>query len=118
MQPNIREIFNDRIYGKRFVELFTDMAVTLTNDRIEELYNDMGTRQVPMSFEEVSSKAAAFNNELINRSVWIREDYKENKGYSSPRVTRGCKKVIEQCMKDYIRALELSNTTNRFHSYA
>lgn len=89
------------------------MAWTYTNDRIEELYSSVADSNVPLSFSDISTKAAAFNNELIHKATWIRDDYKENKGYSSPKLTRGCKKVISKCVKEYLRALELACTNNQ-----
>ncbi len=108
MHPKIRELFKDKIYGKEFLKLYEDMAWTYTHDSIEELYQHAEKQQTPLSFSEINSKASAFNNELIHRATWIREDYKENKGYSSPKLTRGCKKIISKCMKEYLRALEFA----------
>ncbi|MCB0700261.1 MAG: hypothetical protein H6551_06950 [Chitinophagales bacterium] len=113
MHPKIREIFKNRIYGDEFLKLYEDMAWTYTNDRIEELYSSVADSNVPLSFSDISTKAAAFNNELIHKATWIRDDYKENKGYSSPKLTRGCKKVISKCVKEYLRALELACTNNQ-----
>lgn len=109
MQSKIRELFRSRIYGAEFLKLYEDMARTYTGDCIEEVHADVAERVTPLSFSEISTKVAAFNNELINRATWIREDYKENQGYSSPKLTRGCKKIITQCVNDYLRALQLAN---------
>ena len=114
MQPIFREIFGDRLYGTEFLRLYKDMANTYTGDTIEQLYQAVEQRDTPMSFSEINAKVAAFNNELINRATWIREDYKENKGYSSPKLTRGCKKIISQCVKEYLRAIQLANRTGQF----
>ena len=109
MQSIIREIFGHRIYGAEFLRLYKDMANTYTRDTIEQVYGETEGRDAPMSFSEINARVAAFNNELINRATWIREDYKENKGYASPKLTRGCKKIISQCVKEYLRALQLAN---------
>ncbi|MCB9046728.1 MAG: hypothetical protein H6550_11405 [Chitinophagales bacterium] len=114
MQPIFREIFGDRIYGAEFLRLYKDMAHTYTRDTIEQLYKDVEDKGIPVSFTEINAKVAAFNNELINRATWIREDYKENKGYSSPKLTRGCKKIISQCVKEYLRALQIANRTVQY----
>lgn len=109
MQPKIRELFRNRIYGTEFLKLYEDMARTYTGDCIEQIHNDLADRTTPMSFSEINASVAAFNNELINRATWIREDYKENQGYSSPKLTRGCKKIITACVNDYLRAIQLAN---------
>lgn len=109
MQAKIRELFRSRIYGDEFLKLYEDMAKTYTSDCIEKVYKGLEEKSTPMSFGEISSSVAAFNNELINRATWIREDYKENQGYSSPKLTRGCKKIISQCVNEYLRALQLAN---------
>lgn len=114
MQPKILELFGSRIYGTEFLRLYEDMANTYTGDCIEQLYEEAAVRDTPLSFTEISARVAAFNNELINRATWIREDYKENKGYSSPKLTRGCKQIISRCVKDYLRALQLANRTSAF----
>lgn len=114
MQPKILELFGSRIYGAEFLRLYEDMANTYTGDCIEQLYEEAARRDTPLSFTEISARVATFNNELINRATWIREDYKENKGYSSPKLTRGCKHIISRCVKDYLRALQLANQATAF----
>lgn len=114
MQAIFREIFGDRLYGTEFLKLYKDMAHTYTGDTIEQLYQSVEERDTPMSFSEINAMVAAFNNELINRATWIREDYKENKGYSSPKLTRGCKKIISRCVNDYLRALQLANRATQY----
>jgi hypothetical protein len=114
MHPKILELFGNRIYGAEFLKLYEDMANTYTGDCIEQLYEEASLREVPLSFTEISARVASFNNELINRATWIRDDYKENKGYSSPKLTRGCKKIISRCVKDYLRAMQLANRTTTF----
>lgn len=114
MHPKILELFGSRIYGTEFLKLYEDMASTYTGDCIEQLYDEACQRETPLSFSEINMRVAAFNNELINRATWIREDYKENKGYSSPKLTRGCKKIISRCVKDYLRAIQLANRTTAF----
>jgi len=109
MQPNIREMFQSRIYSQQFLELYESMAKAYTGDCIEQLYEAASAGNAPISFSEINARAAAFNNELINRATWIREDYKDNKGYASPKLTRGCKKIISQCVREYLRALQLAN---------
>lgn len=111
MHPRIKEIFNSRIYSRQFLELYESMAKAYTGDCIEELYDTLNDSYGPISFAEMNARVAAFNNELINRATWIREDYKDNKGYASPGLTRGCKKIISQCVNDYLRALQLANRT-------
>lgn len=111
MQTKIRQLFRNRIFGDEFLKLYEDMAVTYTQDCIEKMYNEVEQRKTPMSFTEINNKVAAFNNELINRATWIREDYKENQGYSSPKLTRGCKKVISSCVSEYLRSVQLANRT-------
>lgn len=114
MLPQIREIFASRIYSRQFLDLYESMAKTYTGDCIEQLYAELSSGVI-LSFSEINARVAAFNNELINRATWIREDYRDNKGYSSPGLTRGCKKIIANCVKEYLRALELSGRsgTNR-----
>lgn len=116
MQPKIREIFRGRIFGTEFLKLYEDMARAYTGDCIEELYETAEQRSTPMSFTDINKQVAAFNNELINRATWIREDYKENKGYSSPKLTRGCKKIISRCVNEYLRAMQLANRTTMYDS--
>ena len=109
MHPGIRELFSSRIYSRQFLVLYESMAKAYTSDCIEQLYNEVASTGCQLSFTEMNTRVAAFNNELINRATWIREDYRDNKGYSSPGLTRGCKKIIAACVKDYLRAVQLAN---------
>lgn len=109
MRTTMPGIIGSLIFGDRFLSVYKEMAETFTADSIEQLHSEIRSRQAPLSFPEINSRVAAFNNELINRATWIREDYKENKGYSSPKLTRGCKKVIGKCVDDYLRALHIAS---------
>lgn len=111
MQSKIRELFRGRIYGTEFLKLYEDMAQTYTQEAIMRVHQNITDRTVPISFPEINQMVASFNNELINRATWIREDYKENQGYSSPKLTRGCKKIIANCVNDYLRAVQLANSS-------
>ena len=113
MDPKFRELFKKRIYHEKFLEIFEDMSKTFTSESIETLYNDVSKRNTPVSFKEINRYASDFNKELIKRYNTIREDYRSSNGHASPKLTRGCKKVISNCLKEYLHALEQLNSSRQ-----
>ncbi len=113
MDPKFKELFKKRIDHQKFLEIFEDMAKTFTSESIEALYNDNSQGDVPMSFKEVNNSASQFNDELIKRLEVIREDYKTSNGHSSTKLTKGCKKIVSICLKEYLNALEQLNTSRQ-----
>ena len=103
MLSSVTEFFGQRIYGKHFQDLFEQMANTITREYIQEIYNYIETYGVPPSFEQTVEKVKALTTELTMRAEWIREDYKEGRGYRSIKLTTGCKRVIKSCVNEYLR---------------
>ncbi len=103
MLASISEFFGQRVYGKQFQDLFEQMAKTITREYIQEIYNHIENYGVPPSFEEMMEKVKALTTELTMRAEWIREDYKEGRGYRSIKLTTGCKRIIKNSINEYLR---------------
>lgn len=112
MDSQFKELFKKRIDHDKFLELFEDMAKTFTGERIEELYNNRN-KDTPLSFKEINQYATSFNEDLMSKSDTVRNDYIAYKGRSSQKLTKGCKKAVTTCLKEYIHALEEINSSRK-----
>ncbi|MGN6477222.1 MAG: hypothetical protein ACTHKV_08350 [Flavipsychrobacter sp.] len=102
---------------KPFVDIFTKVAENVTNAYVAEVYAQIEQTGITPSFEELMDKVRALHDDLTRRSVWIREDYKEDRGRRSPRFTKGCKKIIDKSTQDFLRTVKLVLST-RNNSYS
>ncbi len=120
MIPAITDFFSQRVYGKQFLDLFEQMAYTITNEYVQDVFNAIETTGCTPSFEELMEKIKALTNELTMRATWIREDYKEGKGRRSVKLTMGCKKIINKYVEEYMRRTKtlLAIRNQELHAYA
>ena len=120
MIPAITYFFSQRVYGKQFLDLFEQMAYTITNEYVQDVFNAIESTGCTPSFEELMEKIKALTNELTMRATWIREDNKEGKGRRSVKLTMGCKKIINKYVEEYMRRTKtlLAIRNQELHVYA
>lgn len=94
--------------GQRpFLDMFTKLAENVTNAYVAEVYAQIEETGITPSFEELMDKVRVLHDDLTRRAVWIREDYKEDRGRRSPRFTKGCKRIIDKSTQDFLRTVKL-----------
>lgn len=103
MLTTITDFLNQRVYGKHYQDLFEEISKTITGEYIEDMYIYIDKTGTPPSFEETMRKVKTLSTELTMRAEWIRENYKEGKGYRSIKLTTGCKRVIKRALEEYMR---------------
>lgn len=97
------------IKGNRpFLDMFRKMAESVTHTYVEQVYEEINASGITPSFEQLMDKVRALHDDLSRRAVWIREDYKEDRGRRSTRFTRGCKGVIDKSCQDFLRTVKLA----------
>lgn len=109
MLSSITEFFGQRIYGKQFQDLFEQMARTITSEYIQEIYDRIEASGAPPSFEEIMEKVKALSTDLTLRAEWIRDNYKEGRGYRSIKLTTGCKRIIKYSVNEYLKQTKSVN---------
>ena len=102
MVSTVSDFFSQRIFGKQLLHSFENMARTITNEYVQDIYNSIEINGYTPSFEELMEKVKALDNDLKMRAFWIREDYREGRGRRSIKLTTGCKRVINQSVNDYL----------------
>lgn len=113
MISSVTEIFNRQIYGRKFLAVFERIAYTITGEYIEDIHIHLDKYGCPPSFEERMSKVRALTNELTMRAKWIRDEYKEGKGYRSVKLTTGCKRIIKKSVNDYLTQIKYLDSISR-----
>ena len=113
MLSSITEFFGQRAYGKQFVTLFEQIAQTITGEYIQEIYDYIDNCGAPPTFGDIMTKVKALSTELTMRAEWMRDNYKENKGYRSIKLTTGCKRVIKNSVDAYLRQVKSINSISR-----
>jgi hypothetical protein len=103
MLTTITDFWNQRVYGKHYQDLFQEISNTITGEYIEDIFLYIEKNGAPPSFEEIMRKVKTLSTELTMRAEWIRENYKEGKGYRSIKLTTGCKRIIKKAMEEYMR---------------
>ncbi len=103
MLTTITDFLHQRVYGKQYQDLFERISNTITGEYIEDMYSYIEKNGTPPSFEEIMHKVKALSTELTMRAEWIRENYKEGKGYRSIKLTTGCKRIIKKAVEEYMR---------------
>jgi hypothetical protein len=92
------------LYGKQLLDRFKMVATTLTNEYIEDFYKLVQTSETTPTFEVLMQKVKLLQDDLTYRLTWIREDYKEERGKGSTRLTRGCKRIISESVHHYLNS--------------
>ncbi|OSZ78742.1 hypothetical protein CAP35_10985 [Chitinophagaceae bacterium IBVUCB1] len=115
---NVIANITDYLKGQRpFLDMFGKLAENVTNSYVSELYTQIEETGITPSFEELMDRVRALHDDLTRRAVWIREDYKEDRGRRSPRFTKGCKKIIDKSTNDFLTTVKLV-LNRRNNSYA
>lgn len=105
---NIISDITNYLKGQRpFLDMFRKLAENVTNAYVAEVYAGIEETGVTPSFDELMNKVRELHDDLTRRAVWIREDYKEDRGRRSPRFTKGCKKIIDKSTQDFLRTVKL-----------
>jgi len=99
------------LFGKQSLTLFSQIAETITTEYVEDITKGIIEKGYAPSFEELMHKVKALNNELSLKVVWLRDNYKIERGRKSARLTRGCKKIINRSVDDFLRTVKLVATT-------
>jgi len=103
MIPAITEFFSNRAYGRQFLQLFEEMACTITDEYVQDMMNFIQANGYSPSFEELMQRMKALNDDLCMRAAWIKEDYREDRGRRSIKLTTGCKRIINKAVEEYLR---------------
>lgn len=106
MLSSIKNYFEDQINGVKFVDLFQQIASTITGEYINDIYISIEESGFPPSFEDIMHKVNTLTTELTMRAEWMRDNYKEGKGYRSIKLTTGCKRIIKQSIDEYLRQVK------------
>ncbi len=115
---NVIANITDYLKGQRpFLDMFGKLAENVTNSYVTELYTQIEETGITPSFEQLMDKVRALHDDLTRRAIWIREDYKEDRGRRSPRFTKGCKKIIDKSTNDFLTTVKLV-LNRRNNSYA
>lgn len=105
---NIIANISDYLKGQRpFLDMFGKLAEGVTNSYVTELHAQIEQTGITPSFEELMDRVRALHDDLTRRAVWIREDYKEDRGRRSPRFTKGCKRIIDKSTNDFLCTVKL-----------
>jgi len=103
MIPSITEFFSNRAYGRQFLQLFEQMAHTILEEYVDDVKKFVDQNGYSPSFEELMARVKALSDDLTMRAAWIREDYHEDRGRKSIKLTTGCKRVIHKTVEEYLR---------------
>ncbi len=105
---NVISNITDYLKGQRpFIDMFDKLAQDVTHAYVNDVYAKIEETGVTPSFDELMNKVRELHDELTRRAVWIREDYKEDRGRRSPRFTKACKRVIDKSTQDFLRTVKL-----------
>ena len=104
------------LFGKQSLTLFSQMAETITSEYVEDITRGIIQNGYAPSFEELMHKVKALNNELSLKVVWLRDNYKIERGRKSARLTRGCKKIINRSVQDFLRTVKLVTSAKNANS--
>ena len=104
------------LFGRQSLDLFRQMAATITSEYIEDISNKITKEGVDPSFEDLLQKIKALNNELALKAVWLKDNYNNERGRKSTRLTNGCKKIIKMSNDDFLRTVKVIMAQKR-HPY-
>ena len=97
--------------NRRYIDLFKEIAHTITNDYVEESLSKMSDEDI--SFDEMMEGVNRLHDELTRRAIWCMDIYKEEKGRGSSNLPRASKKIIKQCTTDYIYRVKMLITIQK-----
>ena len=115
---NVIANITDYLKGQRpFLDMFSRLAENVTNAYVTELYDQIEQTGITPSFDELMDRVRSLHDDLSRRAIWIREDYKEDRGHRSPRFTKGCKRIIDKSTNDFLCTVKVV-LNRRNNSYA
>lgn len=97
--------------NRRHIDLFKEIAHTITNEHVEEAISRMSDDET--SFDEMMVNVSRLHDELTRRAIWCMDTYKEEKGRGSANLPRASKKIIKQCTTDYIYKVKMLITVQK-----
>lgn len=114
MNTQLMNVFNHQITGQRFLDIFEDIARTITDEYEREIIDFIANCGYPPSFGELFERLKALNAELNIHADNVLNDYSDNKGHRSIRLTTGCKRIIKVSVTKYLRQLKTILNTERY----
>ena len=112
MLSPLKKYFQDKVNGKEFLSLFEKMAYTITNEYINSIYNEIEHSGFPPPMKRTLHDIEMLTTELTMKAEWMRDNYKEGKGYRSIKLTTGCKRIIKHSVNRYLTQVNTVNTIN------
>lgn len=110
MLLSINNYLESKVNSQKFLQLFDQMATTITGEYISRIHNHIEHYGSPPSFNEVMHDVDSLSNELKLKAEWMRDNYKENKGRRSISLTTGCKRIIKKSVAHYITQVKTIST--------
>jgi hypothetical protein len=95
------------LFGRQSIDLFSQMAETITTEYVEDIAQNIVENGLEPSFEELMFKVKALNNELAMKAIWLRDNYSNERGRKSAKLTRACKKIIKKSNDDFLRTVKV-----------
>jgi hypothetical protein len=97
--------FFNRLYCDQYIDIFKDIAYTITQEYIEDIYLQMNTSGVTPNLKYFIDKAESLTNELTIRARWMSSEYKEGRGgKGSVTLTASFKRVVKKNVSEYLHA--------------
>jgi hypothetical protein len=98
--------FFNRLYCNQYLDIFKDIAYTITQEYIEDAYLLMDTSATTPNLKYFIEKAESLTNELTLRARWMSSEYKEGRGgKGSVTLTTSFKRVIKRNVSEYLHVV-------------
>lgn len=107
-------VFDQQITAKKYLQLFEDIAITITNEYLQHI--DLLTLEQSCSpaFPELLKMLKGLNNELYTHALLISDDFKKAKGNKSITLTAGCKRTIKKSIRSILEKINtLADSRNK-----
>ncbi len=114
MNTQLMNVFNHQVTGQKFLDIFEDIARTITDEYEHEIIDFIGNFGYPPSFKELFERMGSLNKELNTHAAKVLNDYSDNKGHKSIKLTTGCKRIIKLSVNKYLRQLKTILNTERY----
>lgn len=109
----ISSFFSNRTHGRQFLQVFEQVAESITEEYVQDLIEFINKNGYGPSFEELMVKVRTLSDDLTMRAAWIREDYRQDRGRRSVKLTAGCKRVVNKAVDEYLRRSKTVITIRR-----
>lgn len=112
------EFFSRRLFCAQYLNIFTDIAHTITQEYIEDVYTFIDQNGYMPDFAYFIDKTQALTNELTLRARWMRDEYKEGRGgRASITLTTSCKRVIKRNVAEFLHVSKTLKNINQAHAH-